>query len=83
MCTYVYSLGAQHDRDNNSCSDMCTYIYSLGAQHDGDNNSCSELDQFIMASVPHPLAKSTFNNSFTFSSCSIDYFRTYLGYLTL
>jgi len=35
-----------------------------------------------MASAPAELNKNTFNNAFTFSHCSISYFRNYLGKLT-
>lgn len=51
---------------------------SLSASHDGDGNGCSGNDDYIMASgvgVPDN------TNPWKFSTCSINYFTTYIDSL--
>ncbi|ESN99470.1 hypothetical protein HELRODRAFT_163020 [Helobdella robusta] len=55
--------------------------HNLGAWHDGSNNTCGASDQFIMSPAPGSLTNQTFNNPFTFSQCSINYFRNYIAKL--
>ncbi|ESN99471.1 hypothetical protein HELRODRAFT_163021 [Helobdella robusta] len=55
--------------------------HNLGAWHDGSDNTCGASDQFIMSPAPGSLTNQTFNNPFTFSQCSINYFRNYIAKL--
>ena len=60
---------------------LVIFIFSLGVLgHDGDrhNINCSTDDQYIMAQEPLPLNDNNFRNTFRFSNCSIDQFRTFL-----
>lgn len=54
----------------------------LGSYHDSlQINSCDSAQQYVMASGPGVLTNATFNNPYTFSSCSVNYFRNYINSL--
>ncbi|KAK6986915.1 A disintegrin and metalloproteinase with thrombospondin motifs 7, partial [Biomphalaria glabrata] len=51
----------------------------LSAKHDGDGNSCSKYNRYIMYSGELRMeAPETIYNSWQFSSCSVNYFTTFL-----
>ncbi|CAL1534764.1 unnamed protein product, partial [Lymnaea stagnalis] len=52
--------------------------HSISAQHDGDGNSCNYSDRYIMAASTAPLTEATKLNPWRFSSCSVQYFTTYI-----
>ena len=53
--------------------------YSLGAQHDSDGNACLDSTGNIMAATLSIGSDPASNrNGWLFSSCSIDYFNTYI-----
>jgi hypothetical protein len=55
--------------------------HNLGAAHDEENNECKGLDQYIMASAPGVLNHDNYLHPYTFSPCSIRYFRDFLAKL--
>ena len=62
---------------------LVIFIFSLGVlDHDGDNDNinrkCSSDDQYIMAGRISELNATNFQNTFRFSSCSIEWLRKYL-----
>ncbi|XP_055887537.1 uncharacterized protein LOC106078253 isoform X2 [Biomphalaria glabrata] len=53
--------------------------HSLSAKHDGDGNSCFKYNRYIMYSGELRMeAPETIYNSWQFSSCSVNYFTTFL-----
>ncbi|KAK6986942.1 A disintegrin and metalloproteinase with thrombospondin motifs 7, partial [Biomphalaria glabrata] len=51
----------------------------LSAKHDGDGNSCSKYDRYIMSSGEfREQTPETIYNPWQFSSCSVNYFTTFL-----
>ncbi|XP_055888614.1 uncharacterized protein LOC106052213 isoform X4 [Biomphalaria glabrata] len=53
--------------------------HSLSAKHDGDGNSCSKYDRYIMSSGEFwKQTPETKYNPWRFSSCSVNYFTTFL-----
>ncbi|XP_022324387.2 uncharacterized protein LOC111125156 [Crassostrea virginica] len=52
--------------------------HGLGAEHDGLNNACASSDSYIMAAVSSPVDN---RNPWKFSSCSVNYFTTYINQL--
>ncbi|XP_055887584.1 uncharacterized protein LOC106068867 isoform X4 [Biomphalaria glabrata] len=53
--------------------------HSLSAKHDGDGNSCSKYDRYIMSSGEfRKQTPETKYNPWQFSSCSVNYFTTFL-----
>jgi len=53
--------------------------YSLGARHDETDNTCKEDDMYIMTPTIKALTQQNLANAFTFSSCSIAYFKNTLS----
>lgn len=49
--------------------------HNLNARHDGENNDCLESDRFIMSPS---ISFEKIENIQKFSSCSIDYFKSYI-----
>jgi len=60
----------------------CLCVCSFGAQHDGYGNDCDSMNQHVMSTAPQRLTNATFTNPFSFSACSVHYFREYLASLT-
>ena len=52
---------------------------SLGARHDESGNNCVEDDMYIMTPTIKALTMQNLANAFTFSPCSIEYFKTTLS----
>ncbi|KAI0216172.1 A disintegrin and metalloproteinase with thrombospondin motifs adt-1 [Lamellibrachia satsuma] len=53
--------------------------HNLGARHDESGNSCVEDDMYIMTPTIKALTMQNLANAFTFSPCSIEYFKTTLS----
>ena len=60
---------------------FCWLYSSLGAKHDADGNSCQLADEYIMAEKTAVFDKTEAYsiNPWKFSSCSVNYFRTFLS----
>uniref|UniRef100_K1QQE9 ADAM family mig-17 n=1 Tax=Magallana gigas TaxID=29159 RepID=K1QQE9_MAGGI len=52
--------------------------HGLSAEHDGTGNSCNSADSYIMAAVAGPVQN---QNPWKFSTCSVNYFTTFINKL--